>query len=136
MLIVAFHFNNGFSLNAFYRGRIGVEFFFMVTDTLLAMSVRNVSLKKKYLVQRIISFWYIHAEWLFRVQGGGRRRSGGYADWRQRSNRTIRQVNVSVNLYLLYWNSSRLVAGIRLVVGFLCTSNKCRCVEGTWKYFL
>ena len=48
------------------------------------------------LVHRIISFWYIDAGWLFHMQGGGMRRSGGYVDWRQRSRWKIRQVNMAV----------------------------------------
>ena len=47
------------------------------------------------LVQRKLSSWYIDAGWLFHMQGGGMRRSGGYGDWRQRSRWKIRQVNVS-----------------------------------------
>ena len=48
------------------------------------------------LVQWTRSICRIDAGWFSHMQDGGMRRSGGYADWRQRSIWKIRQVNVAV----------------------------------------
>jgi len=44
VVVVIFHFNSSFNLNAFHWGRLGVEFFFMVTGVLLAMSAKKVQI--------------------------------------------------------------------------------------------
>lgn len=47
MIIVIFHFNIKFSLNMFYWGRLGVEFFFIVTGVLFAMSIKRIDIDRK-----------------------------------------------------------------------------------------
>ena len=51
-----------------------------------------------------LSSWYIDTEWLFHMQGGGMRCSGGYVDWQQRSRWKIWQVNVSA-IWMITWQT-------------------------------
>lgn len=65
MIIVVFHFNKSFHLNIFSWGRIGVEFFFLVTGALLGKSAKSKQVAKDeipnytyMIVKRKISSFY------------------------------------------------------------------------------